>query len=1300
MTQTPRTKWTTTAAHGNLGSLEIPYKRTRARQVTQSGLGRRTARFFHSWGSLPVVLIAGLMLVALMGTAGCGAVSDQPPSDYPSPGEDCPNGICGPGDLSGSDYDAYRVVATRLDASSPAAWTFRVAGDETTGTSDLLFIWDFGTGDGRIFQGASQSFTFPTVGTYLVTVTAVTPDNQIAFVLALEIEIPPLPNLSPLALGGDNRMVVEGRMVCLDGSASSDPNDDPLEFSWRQLTGDPLELEVDPDDPAIVCFTAPEVDGEEVILMALSVSDGEYTVEDIVEITIRDAGADDIGLVADAGPDITVNQGEPVRLDGRGSSGQDGIALQYVWSQVEGPSVDLNANNLSTANFIAPFGPAVPFTLGFNLIVIQGSVTAQDQVRVTVLPNDNGDAAEYFEDFSAYGEGDNPNGWFDTGANNSALASDNLFSIMRAAGETVFGTRSTLTNIHSHYRGSGADTWHAYTYSGKMYLTDSSGGIGVTFLSGYPNSDSYYRLRRGQFAGGETFHIAPHGTTITDGDWDTGVNPEANRWYNFLIDVADDGVQTNIRAKVWEAGSSEPADWQVDCADASGNRRTSGTIGLWAMSRGEKYWDDLEVTGSGGASCDVDSDDDGVPDCEDLCPGAPDVDSDNDLWVDCLDQCPTDPAKIDPGDCGCGVADEDLNGDGVSDCAETPRICVSPTSLDFGTTSTSLSFEVWNCGSDELDYEITDNVGWLQTSPTTGSSSGDRDTIIATVDRSGLSPASYSGRINVTSEGNLATINVSLLVQEDGEVDPPPPPSTSPLTPIARWDVVPYQRIGQGETFKCGVIAFSRNGIDRVRFTVNGSTRDVTSMTYNDRVGVYEYWTPISASQFSSAGPITVGAVITGQNGGTIDLGTIKLVVDPDGSLPQPETWVDASSGNDQTGTVGNSGRPYRTIGKAIVGIRDWMRSNGYGSRADGGIVRLKPGTHSMDNGGFYDAISTSDEWVTITTAAGGTRSNTLIVDRNSLMPSVKLFCCRGITVKSGGQYRYVFLGGSDVSDPYLWLDDCDIIGSGRWVAGSNPIPQTWDKKWLTSSYITNVDFAVGVGQMARGLTIEGIGNDAFQHCPMVVDCSANDLDPGSTGWHSDAWQWYSTGGPSNTIVYNYRCTDAHYQGIMCRTGVSSSSAARNVAFVNMYVELRAPHRKSNGPASLWMRSVDHLLLWNCTFVGHPFNIYDDQQNGQSFGTVLNNLDVQGCVFDMLKVSAPKGSVPSSAFAHNHYVSNSDYNAVMLGSDISSGNAGLDSSGTPQSGSPLLNRITPPMVPCDADNSPRGSTGDVGAYER
>jgi len=217
-------------------------------------------------------------------------------------------------------------------------------------------------------------------------------------------------------------------------------------------------------------------------------------------------------------------------------------------------------------------------------------------------------ASLYAEDFNAYAPGTDPLDWFDTGANNSLVENDALFEVLDSDGETALGTTSTATNIHSHYAGPGAAILSSYEYTGRMKLTSTGGGIGVTFLSSYPNADVYYRLRRATFSGGEAFHIDQHPDGQPDlvGTTNTGQTPVANAWYRFRIQIDSSGAANAIRANVWLDGTQEPAGWQVECVDTNALAPVEGTIGVWSMALGEKYWDDLEVTTLSGDCSDGD----------------------------------------------------------------------------------------------------------------------------------------------------------------------------------------------------------------------------------------------------------------------------------------------------------------------------------------------------------------------------------------------------------------------------------------------------------------------------------------------------------------------------------------------------------------------------------------------------------------------------------------------------------------------------------------------------------------------
>ena len=91
-----------------------------------------------------------------------------------------------------------------------------------------------------------------------------------------------------------------------------------------------------------------------------------------------------------------------------------------------------------------------------------------------------------------------------------------------------------------------------------------------------------------------------------------------------------------------------------------------------------------------------------------------------------------------------------------------PVLVVNPTSVNFGSSLTSISLSVQNGGGGTLTVDsVTDDAGWLTVS---GSGLG---TYTATVNRTGLEDGTYPAVISFTSSANTVEVDVIMQVQSD-----------------------------------------------------------------------------------------------------------------------------------------------------------------------------------------------------------------------------------------------------------------------------------------------------------------------------------------------------------------------------------------------------------------------------------------------------------------------------------------------------------------------------------------------------
>lgn len=201
----------------------------------------------------------------------------------------------------------------------------------------------------------------------------------------------------------------------------------------------------------------------------------------------------------------------------------------------------------------------------------------------------------FAEDFEGQTPGQEPSGWLATVAGTHDGRLEDAFLVTSTGSNQVLSTAVTDTNIHCHYVGSGAQ-WQDYAFSGRIKFLHDSAGAGITFYSGYPGSDGYYRLRRFQRVPEFRFKLQPGAEEANlVGNLGSGVMSVSDTWYHFKIQVETGTDRTSMRGKVWSEDESEPVPWQMDAVDESPGRRLRGTIGVWSMEHGERYWDDLTV---------------------------------------------------------------------------------------------------------------------------------------------------------------------------------------------------------------------------------------------------------------------------------------------------------------------------------------------------------------------------------------------------------------------------------------------------------------------------------------------------------------------------------------------------------------------------------------------------------------------------------------------------------------------------------------------------------------------------------
>ena len=194
------------------------------------------------------------------------------------------------------------------------------------------------------------------------------------------ISAAPDPNSSPIANAGIDETVHPGTHVTLDGSASSDPDENyPLSYAWEMVSKpDGSTATLSGSDSMSPSFTADLL--------------GNYTVELIVTDSLNASSATDQVListyntppVADPGQDQAVVQlGTTIQLDGCQSYDLDGDNITFSWTFTEKP-VGSNATLSDSTLYNPTFTADVQGDYLLSLVVFDVFGASSESVTVAI----------------------------------------------------------------------------------------------------------------------------------------------------------------------------------------------------------------------------------------------------------------------------------------------------------------------------------------------------------------------------------------------------------------------------------------------------------------------------------------------------------------------------------------------------------------------------------------------------------------------------------------------------------------------------------------------------------------------------------------------------------------------------------------------------------------------------------------------------------------------------------------------------------------------------------------------------
>jgi len=432
---------------------------------------------------------------------------------------------------------AFTSNATFLDAS------FDASGSSDPDGTIASYAWDFG--DGATGTGATATHSYAAAGTFTVKLT-VTDDKGTPTSVQHDITVQaPPPNQPPAAAFTSS---VTNLSAAFDGSGSTDADGTIASYAWDFGDG----------ATATGATTTHAYATAGTFTVTLTVTDDKGATNQVqhqVTTTVPPNQLPTASFTATA-------SNLQVSVNGSASADPDGTIASYAWAYGDG-ATGTGATDSHT------YAAAGTYTITLTVTDNRGGTATATKTVTATAPAPNAIAQDGFERTTANGWGtaDIGGAWTLSGGATSFNTTNGLGQQVAAAGSTKTALLNAVTSTRSDV---------TVTISADKAAT--GGGIYYSAIGRMVGSTDY-EGRVWVKAGGAVQLQLLQGSTTLQAANITGLTALAGDQLKVRVQVFGTSP-TTIRAKVWAAGGTEPANWMLSTTDTTAALQVAGTTGL------------------------------------------------------------------------------------------------------------------------------------------------------------------------------------------------------------------------------------------------------------------------------------------------------------------------------------------------------------------------------------------------------------------------------------------------------------------------------------------------------------------------------------------------------------------------------------------------------------------------------------------------------------------------------------------------------------------------------------------------